>query len=180
MQYRRDYTEGATYFFTAVMFRRLPLLGSREAVAILREAISAEKARRTFQIDAMVILPDHIHAIWTLPPDDADYSIRWRNIKRTFTQKIEPVMRPTVFGSRQRKGEQAIWQRRFWEHRIRTESDFNHHVDYIHYNPVKHGLVIRPVDWRYSSIHRYIQQGILTPDWGADCVINIPDATGYE
>ncbi len=95
----------------------------------------------------------------------ADYSIRWRNIKRTFTQKKEPVMRPTVFGSRQRKGEQAIWQRRFWEHRIRTESDFNDHIDYIHYNPVNHGLVMRPVDWQYSSIYRYIQQGILMPDW---------------
>jgi putative transposase len=128
----------------------------------------------------MVILPVHIQAIWTLPPDDADYSIRWRNIKRTFTQKIEPVIRPTVFGSRQRKGVQAIWQRRFWEHSIHTECDFNHHIDYIHYNPVKHGLVMRPVNWQYSSIHRYIQQGILTPDWGADCVINIPDATGYE
>ena len=180
MHYRRDYTAGASYFFTVVMFRRLPLLGSREAVAILREAIRAEKARRPFQIDAMVILPDHIHALWTLPPDDADYSIRWRNIKRSFTQHTNPVKRPTVFGSRQRKGEQAIWQRRFWEHRIRTECDFNHHVDYIHYNPVKHGLVMRPVDWQYSSIHRYIQQGILTSDWGADCVINIPDATGYE
>jgi len=162
------------------MFRRLPLLESREAVAILREAIRAEKVRRLFQIDAMVILPDHIHAIWTLPLYDADYSIRWRNIKRTFTQEIEPVIRPTVFGSRQRKGEQAMWQRRFWEHRIRTESDFSHHVDYIHYNPVKHGLVTRPVDWQYSSIHRYIQQGILTADWGADCANNIPDTTGYE
>jgi len=109
MQYRRDYTAGATYFFTVVMFRRLSLLGSR-----------------------------------------------------------------------QRKGEQAIWQRRFWEHRIRTECDFNNHIDYIHYNPVKHGLVMRPVDWQYSSIHRYIQQGILTPDWGVSCIVNIPDATGYE
>ena len=85
-----------------------------------------------------------------------------------------------MYGSRQRKGEQAIWQRLFWEHRIRTESYFNHHVDYIHYNPVKHGLAMRPVDWQYSSIHRYIQQGILTTDWGADCAINIPDTTEYE
>lgn len=88
--------------------------------------------------------------------------------------------RPAVFGSRQRKGEQAIWQRRFWEHRIRTECDFNNHINYIHYNPVKHGLAMRPVDWQYSSIHRYIQQGILTPDWGAASVIAIPDTTGYE
>jgi putative transposase len=94
MQYRRDYTAGATYFFTVVMFRRLPLLGSLEAVAILREAIRAEKARRPFHIDAMVILPDHIHALWTLPPDDAEYSIRWRNIKRSFTQHTNPPSVP--------------------------------------------------------------------------------------
>jgi putative transposase len=156
MQYRRDYTVGATYFFTVVMFRRLPLLKSPEAIALLREAIRAEKTRRPFHIDAIVILPDHIHAIWTLPSDDADYSIRWRNIKRSFTQHSQPINRPAVFGSRQRKGEQAVWQRRFWEHRIRNESDLNHHIDYIHYNPVKHGLVTRPVDWQYSSIHRYI------------------------
>jgi putative transposase len=178
MQYRRDYTNGASYFFTVVMFRRLPLLGNREAVDILREAIRAEKARRPFQIDAMVILPDHIHAIWTLPTDDADYSIRWRNIKRSFTQHIEPDNRPTVFGSRQRKGEQAIWQRRFWEHRIRDEKDFNQHIEYIHYNPVKHGLVKRPIDWQYSSIHRYIRQRIVTPDWGVGCVVDIPITTG--
>jgi putative transposase len=180
MHYRRDYTAGATYFFTLVMFRRLPLLASPEAVAILREVIRAEKARRAFHIEAMVILPDHIHALWTLPDSDADYSIRWRNIKRSFSQQIDPIVRPSVLGSRQRKGEQAIWQRRFWEHRIRSESDFNHHVDYIHYNPVKHGLVMRPVDWQYSSIHRYIQKGILKPDWGANYVVNIPDNTGYE
>jgi putative transposase len=179
MQYRRDDTEGATYFFTVVVFRREPLLADPEKVDILREAVRTERQRRPFQIDAMVILPDHLHALWTLPPDDADYSIRWRNIKRAFTARIPDDQRPAVFGSRQRQGEQAIWQRRFWEHRIRDETDFAHHVNYIHYNPVKHGLVSRPVDWPYSSIHRAIRQGIIPADWGGDS-IDIPDSVGHE
>lgn len=139
MQYRRDYTLGATYFFTVITFRRVPLFNRPEAVANLRAAFREEIARRPFTIDAIVIMPDHIHAIWTLPPDDADYSVRWRNIKRAFTATIPPKQRPAVFASRQRKQEQAIWQRRFWEHRIRGERDFEQHVNYIHYNPVKHG-----------------------------------------
>ena len=179
MQYRRDYTAGATYFFTVVIFRRIPLLGTPEAVTILREAVRAERQRRPFHIDAMVILPDHIHAIWTLSPDDADYSIRWRNIKRAFTARIPDPQRPAVLGSRERQGEQAIWQRRFWEHRIRDETDFAHHVNYIHYNPVKHGLVNRPVDWPYSSIHRAIRQGMIPPDWGSHPV-EFPDTVGHE
>ena len=177
MQYRRDDTEGATYFFTVVVFRREPLLADPEKVDILREAVHTERQRRPFHIEAMVVLPDHLHALWTLPPDDADYSIRWRNIKRAFTARIPDDQRPAVFGSRQRQGEQAIWQRRFWEHRIRDETDFAHHVNYIHYNPVKHGLVNRPVDWPYSSIHRAIRQGIMPADWGGDS-IDIPDSIG--
>ena len=171
MHYRRDYTAGATYFFTVVMFCRLPLLASPEAVAILREAIRAEKARRAFHIEAMVILPDHIHALWTLPDNDADYSIRWRNIKRSFSQQIDPIVRPIILDSRQRKGEQAIWQRRFWEHRIRSASDFNHHVDYIHYNPVKHGLVTRVSDWPYSTFHRDVGLGIYPLEWAGSLEI---------
>ena len=167
MQYRRDYTQGASYFFTLVTFRRIPLFDQPEKVANLRRAFSEEMARRPFYIDAIVIMPDHIHAIWTLPPNDADYSIRWRNIKRTFTLTIPQNQRPNVFGSRQRKQEQAIWQRRFWEHRLRDEKDFNQHVDYIHYNPVKHGKVSTPVDWEYSSIHRCVRDEIISPDWGS-------------
>ena len=175
MRYRRDFTGGATYFFTVVTFHRLPLLADLAAVEILRNAIRDEKLRRPFQIDAMVILPDHLHALWTLPPDDSNYSIRWRNIKRSFTNKSH-----TALGNLQDKGKPISWQNRFWEHRIRDERDFARHVDYIHYNPVKHGLVTRPVDWLYSSIHRYIRQGILTADWGASCDIEIPDGIGYE
>lgn len=179
MQYRRDYTHGASYFFTLVTFHRKPLFDQAERVADLRKAFSEEMARRPFFIDAIVIMPDHIHAIWTLPLNDADYSIRWRNIKRTFTLAIPQDQRPKVMGSRQRKQEQAIWQRRFWEHRLRDEKDFNRHVDYIHYNPVKHGNVALPVDWKFSSIHRYIRNEIISPDWGNSPVASFVDV-GYE
>ena len=113
MQYRRDYTQGASYFFTVVAFQRAPLFSKPDAVAILRAAFHAEMVRRPFTIDAIVIMPDHIHTIWTLPPNDADYSIRWRNIKRAFTASIPQEQRPIVFASRRQKQEQAIWQRRF-------------------------------------------------------------------
>jgi len=178
MQYRRDYTEGATYFFTAVTFCRKPLFSEAEAVDGLRLAFREEMARRPFTINAVVIMPDHLHAIWTLPPGDSDYSIRWRNIKRAFTAAIPLAQRPRVYGSHRDKREQTIWQRRFWEHRIRDEQDFEHHVDYIHYNPVKHGYVSSPVEWSHSSIHRYIREGMLSPDWGGNA--QLPEGIGHE
>lgn len=179
MQYRRDYTQGASYFFTVVTFRRVGFFNTDEAVSRLRSAFKEEMARRLFVIDAIVILPDHIHSVWTLPQADADYSMRWRNIKRSFTQQVAVSDRPAVFASRRHKGEQAIWQRRFWEHRIRDEQDFSNHIDYIHYNPVKHCYVKRPVDWAHSSIHRYIRQGVLPATWGGDGIV-IPDGIGHE
>jgi putative transposase len=178
MHYRRDYTEGATYFFTAVTFRRKPLFSQAEAVDGLRLAFREEMARRLSTIDAIVIMPDHLHAIWTLPLGDSDYSIRWRNIKRAFTATIPSVQRAKADASRQKKHEQTIWQRRCWEHRIRDEQDFEHHVDCIHYNPVKHGYVSRPVEWLHSSIHRYIREGVLSPDWGGN--IQLPEGIGHE
>lgn len=178
MRYRRDYTAGATYFFTVVVFRRKPLFADPVRVAQLRAAFQAEMARRPFYIDAMVVMPDHLHAIWTMPPGDSKYSIRWRNIKRSLTWAIEPENRPTASARRRHKGEQAIWQPRFWEHRLRDDTDDARHIDYIHYNPVKHGYVKRPVDWPHSSIHRYIRQGILSAQWGAS--IELPDGIGHE
>ena len=178
MHYRRHYSKGASYFFTVVTYGRRKIFNQSEAIVGLRSAFSSEIMRRPFYIEAIVIMPDHIHAIWTLPPEDEDYSIRWRNIKRLFTATIPPEQRPVVFGSRKNKKEQAIWQRRFWEHRIRDENDFNHHVEYIHYNPVKHGLVARPADWPYSSIHRYIRNQVISPEWGS--VLFLPDTLGRE
>ncbi len=179
MRYRRDHTEGGTYFFTVVAFRRRPWFGDPARVAQLRAAFRAEMARRPFSIDAIVIMPDHIHAVWTLPPGDAAYSIRWRNIKSRLTRQIEAESRPAVSARRRHKQEQAIWQSRFWEHRIRDEEDYSRHVDYIHYNPVKHGYVERPADWPHSSIHRYIRDGILPAHWGSGAM-DFPEHVGHE
>ena len=112
----------------------------------------------------MVILPDHLHAIWTLPPGDADFAKRWMLIKTAFSRALPK--HENINQSRKSKRERGIWQRRYWEHLIRDELDYERHVDYIHYNPVKHGYVDKAVDWPYSSIHRFIKNGIISSDWG--------------
>ena len=156
MQYRRVHTSGGTFFFTVVSFDRQPIFVSDPAIENLRRTIRTVKNRHPFTLDAMVVLPDHLHAIWTLPAGDPDFSTRWMLIKSGFSREFARINEsnpPTH--SRRRKREQAVWQRRFWEHRIRDEDDFNAHVDYIHYNPVKHGYVAAPRDWRYSSSERW-------------------------
>lgn len=167
MRYRRDHTDNSTYFFTVVTFGRKPVLWQQKNIDLLRAVFFEEMKRRPFIIDAIVVMPDHIHALWTLPANDNDYSTRWRNIKSLFTRKIKQDDRPEASPARRHKKEQAIWQRRFWEHRIRNEKDFENHVNYIHYNPVKHGYVQNPKDWRYSSVHRYIKRGIIDANWGS-------------
>jgi putative transposase len=162
MQYRRIHIAGGTYFFTVNLQSRSSHLLTQQIEA-LRHAVLSVKQRHPFHIDAWVVLPDHLHALWTLPPGDVDYSTRWALIKANFSRLIahgEPVA-----ASRLRKGERGIWQRRFWEHRIRDDDDFARHVDYIHINPVKHGYTLRANDWPYSSIHRYIRDGMLGVDW---------------
>lgn len=153
MQYRRDKTPGATYFFTVVTYDRQRIFGSDETVGLLREAFRYVKRRHPFEIDAIVVLPDHIHCLWTLPAMDADYSTRWRLIKGHFSRYCPSKYRKPLSSARIKKKEQAVWQRRFWEHRIRDNRDYTNHVNYIHRNPVKHGLVTTPTDWPYSSIH---------------------------
>ena len=132
-------------------------------IADLREAFRKARAERPFNIDAIVILPDHLHAIVTLPDGDANFPLRWRRIKTVFSQAV--ISGGAAFKRRDASG-RALWQRRFWEHTIRDETDFSRHVDYIHYNPVQHGYVSNPVDWQYSSLHRSIRDGVLPPDWG--------------
>ena len=114
----------------------------------------------------IVVLPDNLHTLWQLPNHDANYSMRWNLIKRRFSRALPKTER--ISASRQKKGERGIWQRRYWEHLIRDDEDFERHVNYIHYNPVKHGYVSSPVDWSYSSIHRYIQNGIISNNWACD------------
>jgi len=134
-----------------------------EHIDSLREAFRVVKEAHPFKIDAIVILPDHLHTIWTLPDGDHGFSQRWRQIKSAFSRAI--VKEERISGSRFRKQERGIWQRRFWEHAIRNEEDFNRHVDYIHINPVKHGYIQKVADWPYSSFHQYVRLGILPVDW---------------
>ena len=137
-----------------------------EHIGLLRAAFRDTRARHPFAIEAVVILPDHLHAIWTLPEGDADFTLRWRLIKSAFSSALPRGER--ISASRLAKGERGIWQRRYWEHAIRDEADFERHVDYIHFNPVKHGYVTRVADWPHSSFHRYVERGLLAEDWGGD------------
>ncbi|AGG88708.1 MULTISPECIES: REP-associated tyrosine transposase [Rhodanobacter] len=172
MRYRRARATGGTYFFTVNLADRSSRL-LIERIDTLRQAVLTVKQRHPFEIVAWVVLPEHMHAVWTLPPGDADFSTRWLLIKAGFSRTIEHG--ETIRGSRLRKGERGIWQRRFWEHQIRNESDLARHVDYVHINPVKHGHVAKARDWPYSSIHRYIREGTVTADWGCD-----PDRVGID
>ncbi|MDD5034036.1 MAG: transposase [Methylococcaceae bacterium] len=165
MQYRRAKTPGATYFFTVVTFLRRKILCEPENVELLRAAFRTVKSRHPYTIDAFVLLPDHLHCIWTLPLDDEDYPMRWNGIKKHFTHYCPDHYKTPSSPTRKRKREQSIWQRRYWEHQIRDDRDFEKHCDYIHWNPVKHGLVSRVVDWPYSSFHRFVRLGIYPPDW---------------
>ena len=168
MHYRRAIVPGGTFFFTLVTDHRRPILASAEAVDVLRNAFRSVRQSRPFEIDAIVVMPDHLHCIWTLPPDDADFSTRWRLIKSAFTRHCPDACRRAPDAARLKKGEQAVWQHRYWEHQIRDETDFARHVDYIHYNPVRHSLVRSPAAWPYSSFDRYVKDGVYAPDWGCD------------
>ena len=163
MFYRRADTKGATYFFTLNLADRKNTLLVDE-IDKLRNTLNKVKQERPYKLDAMVVLPDHIHAMWTLPVEDNDFATRWMLVKSGFSRQIPRGEK--ISKSRQSKGERGIWQRRYWEHLIRDEQDFEKHVDYIYFNPVKHGYVKRAAEWPYSSIHEYISKGILKPDWG--------------
>lgn len=155
-RYRRMFVPGGTYFFTVTLAERGSDLLIRE-IEVLRSAYASVAAEHPIKCDAMVVLPDHIHAVWTLPPGDADFSVRWKKIKATFSWHCPQVV--DLSQSKARKGERGIWQRRFWEHFIRDEADFAAHVEYCHFNPVKHGLVDQAVDWPYSTVHRAVKEG---------------------
>lgn len=165
MEFRRFRLAGATYFFTVVTFERRPLFAHADNVALLRQAFKTVKARHPFVIDALVLLPDHLHCLWTLPEGDDDFSSRWMSIKREFTRHCAPQYKAPISPARRTKREQAVWQRRFWEHCIRDEADFQRHCDYIHWNPVKHGYATTPEAWPYSTFQRFVERGVYPPDW---------------
>ena len=149
--YRRVYSKGGCYFFTNVTANRKPILIKN--IQLVREAFQYARSRHPFIIDAAVILPDHMHCIWSLPENDDDYSKRWMLLKSYFSLHYP------------NKSNRNIWQRRFWEHMVRDVNDYNRHLDYIHYNPVKHGYVERAGDWEYSSFHKFVRKGLYGENW---------------
>ncbi len=152
VNYRRDYNNGALYFFTLTLQNRQSTYLTNH-IALLGDAFRYVRTKSYFTTHAIVVLPDHLHVIWQLPLDNSNYSLCWKLIKTRFTQGL---INKGMSVSKNHRGEYNLWQKRFWEHRIRDENDLQKHVDYIHYNPVKHGYVLTPSDWLYSSIHRYI------------------------
>lgn len=160
--YRRYRIPGGCYFFTVNLLERRRALLVDE-IEWLREVVRVVKQKRPFYIDAWVVLPDHMHCIWTLPPDDVDYSGRWRDIKTRFAKGLAANEHRTSV--RKKRHERGIWQRRFWEHTIRDDVDYARHVDYIHYNPVKHGYVQRTFEWPYSTFKQFVRKGFYSPDW---------------
>jgi putative transposase len=163
--YRRHRVPGGTYFFTVNLLERRSRLLT-DNIDAPRDAVRAARNRRTFYIDAWVVLPDHMHCMWTLPPGDADYSTRWRDIKIGFAKQMPKT--EWLSNVRADKGERGIWQRRFWEHTIRDEADYAAHIDYVHINPVKHGHVSRVVDWPISTFHRWVAAGLYPVDWACE------------
>lgn len=165
-------TPGRTWFFTVALRDR----GARhlvDEVADLRTSFAEVKASHPFTIDAMVVLPDHLHAVWTLPADDADFASRWALLQQSFTRRLQATGRlPADAAEPRRKRQRGLWPERYWQHRIAGSDDFARHLDYIHFNPVKHGLVLRARDWPYSSLHRYVRQGRLPADWGISAAID--------
>ncbi|RJQ40945.1 MAG: transposase [Anaerolineaceae bacterium] len=167
-EYRRSFIDGGTYFFTVVTYQRQPILTDSLSRALLRAAWLDVSNRFPFTTEAICLLPDHLHCVLTLPPGDSNYPMRWKEIKRLFTRaylshKKEPIERNI---SHQKREEATIWQRRYWEHSILDEEDFNHHLHYIHYNPVKHGYVQSVSEWTWSSFHRYVKDGFYEKGWG--------------
>ncbi|MGA4635531.1 REP-associated tyrosine transposase [Pseudomonas solani] len=172
VMYRRARLAGGSYFFTlALADRRTDLLVRH--VDLLRDAFRQARARRSFRIDAIVVLPEHLHMVMSLPEGDGDFSNRIASMKVSFVRSLRSkgyVLKPTA------KREVGIWQPRFWEHVLRDERDFAAHVDYIHINPLKHGLARRVIDWPYSSFHRYVRDGVLPVDWAGGEEGDVPEA----
>ncbi len=185
--YRRARQKNGQYFFTVVTGNRNPVLVHEPIRQALREAIQQVREDLPFAIDAWVLLPDHMHCIWTLPEGDNAYGKRWSIIKRLVSKtvagatgsplpadpeqysKVGCAMRTVLLTrSQQKRRESGFWQRRFWEHLIRDTNDLRRHLDYIHFNPVKHGLVSRVDDWPYSSFHQYVKEGMYPMDWGGN------------
>jgi putative transposase len=170
--FRRYFVPGGTFFFTVVTDRRAPVFGDPQARTLMGTALRECRERQPFRIEAIVLLPDHLHTIWTLPSGDDAYPLRWARIKRSFTRAwllAGGLEQPTSTG-RQRDGRRGVFQPKYWEHTVRDDDDLERHVEYIHYNPVRHGLVACPRDWPASSFHRWVRTGDYPADWACGAI----------
>jgi putative transposase len=181
-EYRRIRTEGATCFFTVVTYQRQRILCHPKSLKAIKGGFADVASRLPFQTDAWVILPDHIHAVWTLPEGDSDYSTRWAIIKKDLSKHLRSLVNADAALTRSRMShrDSTVWQRRFWEHQIRDEPDHRTHLDYIHFNPVKHGLAANPKDWPHSSFRKLAALGAYEEDWGSDGNVRFPQTIGGE
>ena len=172
--YRRAHVPGGTYFFTLKTERNAPIFRDPDAVKWLGSILREANENWPVVTKAMVLLPDHLHVLWSLPPGDDRYSMRWGWIKKEFTKRYlaSGGIEQPISDSKQRQRRRGVWQRKFWEHTIEDEDDFQAHFDYIHWNPVKHGYVRCPADWPYSSFHRWVKAGVYEQHWG--CGDRIP------
>jgi putative transposase len=161
MRSPRSHAPGPCYFFTVATHDRRPILIAE--IDRLRDAFRTVLTRHPFTLEAIVVLPDHLHTMWRMNEEDGDFSMRWRVLKRLFSTGLEA---PLPNRSRARKREKSVWQRRFWDHVIRDDDDWRRHLDYIHYNPVHHGYCEAPVEWPYSSFARMVERGWYDPEWG--------------
>jgi len=177
--YRRVHVKGGCYFFTVATYRRQQILCNEKVRIALRDGVEEVGATHPFTINAWVLLPDHLHCIWTLPEGDTDFGKRWGMIKRYVTKRCSPDLDQDKWmtDSKQKRSESTLWQRRFWEHLIRNDQDYEIHMNYIHYNPVKHGLVTKVMDWEYSTFHRYVRDGVYNENWGAN--LDIPSDISF-
>jgi putative transposase len=172
-EYRRAWQAGGTYFFTVNLLQRRNNDLLVKHVDVLREEVRKVRQRHPFRIHGWVVLPEHLHCVLELPPGDADFATRWRLIKMGFSKALPPTER--LSPARAARGERGIWQRRYWEHLIRNDADFAAHMDYLHFNPVKHGWVDRVIDWPYSTFHHWVKAGVYTTDW---CIARQEDGVG--
>ena len=167
--YRRALTAGGTYFFTVALANRKSRLLT-ENIDILRHSYWRVQQNYPFETVAICVLPEHIHAIWTLPPDDSNYALRWQLIKRYFSRHFQAASQRSE--SKIKHRDKGIWQLRYLEHQIRDDTDLQRRVDYIHYNPVKHGYVLNCIDWQFSSFHRFVKRGMLPENWAANTLVS--------
>ncbi|MBR9800532.1 transposase [bacterium] len=176
-RYRRSFVPGGTYFFTVKTERNVTIFNNGAVVGMLGDVLREARQRWPFEIPALVLLPDHLHSIWTLPAGNDAYSMRWGWIKKTFTARFLATggAEQVTTESRRRNRRRGVWQRRFWEHTVKDEQDFEAYFDYIHWNPVKHGYVNCLADWPHSSFHRWVKRGVYPAHWG--CSVQPPRVT---